>query len=344
MSPVKMPFLHRFVGRTPRSSEIRHLAAWDIAEVEIPKRDVSEFEIGSRLAADEVLTYTTGADHWAYADGHVMPVSGKGSSDAKVEDTNRGDLVILMNKIGGAKFFNEGAFLLKDPEILSKTPSPQYVEVSQRQAIVERIAEYAGENFAEVDGHLLTRVHEPSLCLKVWRRPNVEGKCYLQMLQPLLVPWQGTTHNTGLHFGLNDIREIEELCRSLIGPELICDELIHMFDRDRYADMACHVDQIEDMRTRSLLGVAAGIAGKRVLKTSTYTETFRMISDLSLKAASELTEAEGGAVLDALNAGPQWCHLTSAERLMVRLAEEQWDARPVNTASLLMSPGLHRTP
>jgi hypothetical protein len=114
-----------------------------------------------------------------------------------------------------------------------------------------------------------------------------------------------------------------------------------MFELDRCADMTCLVGQLEDMGTRSLLGVAAGIAGKRVLKASTNSDAFRMISDLSLKTASELTEAEGGAMLDALHSGPQWWNLTSDEQLMVRLAAEQWDARPVNTASLVMSPGLH---
>lgn len=339
MSVIRMPFLHRFIGRTPRNGEIRHLAAWDSVEIEIPTRHVSEFDIGSRLTSTEVLTYTANNDHWAYADDHVMSLSGKGADEARIEDIHPSNLLVLMKKIGGSKFFDDGAVRLKDSDVLSKTPPAQYVEVSQRDAIVERIAEYASDNFADVDGHLLTRVHEPSLCLKAWNRPNGTNKCYLQLNLPFLVPWHGTTHDAGLHFDLNSMGEIEEFSRALIGHDSSCDELLRMFDPMKHEGMISFEDPLEDMRTRSLLGVAAGIAARRTTKPAANTDLFRRISALSLKTPSELTEEEGGMLLDALNA-PQ-AKLNPAEQLMVQLAEEQWNARPLNAANLVMAPGLH---
>ncbi|MCZ7860675.1 hypothetical protein O9X98_04595 [Agrobacterium salinitolerans] len=225
---------------------------------------------------------------------------------------------------------------LKQTQILSRTPSSKHIEFSQRPSIVERLRQYASENLADVGGHLMVRVHEPSLTLNAWCRPREKTMCYLQLWIAHLTPWQAQDHDRGLHYSINQLDEVLELGSSLVTPQSSCDELMVMFERDQGLKPELFEETREDMRERSLRAIAGGLVSRRERKRAQATGALARLSSMSLKAPTEMTEEDHNDLLDAMIEFQP--NMNSAERLLLRLAEERWNDRPLSLGGIV-KPG-----
>ncbi|MCV9964547.1 hypothetical protein OIU34_21900 [Pararhizobium sp. BT-229] len=337
MTTMKLPFLHRFVGRTPRNDQIRTLSAWDTIDVEIPESHFAGFDLGANIGPG-ARTFSKDGEHWAYFDDGRL---GASKPKQSLSDIDLGSLRWLMQEIGPSLFFDEGPMRVSPSETLSKTPPSRLIEHSQRERNADRISRYASENLSHVSGHLMVRVHEPSIVLNAWNRPK-DKKCYLQLHAPRLAPMHSSWHNYGLHFSLDELDDALALGSSLVAPDKDCDELMVMMSKEQRDLLEAFEPSTEDMISRSLQAIALVFTNShlRSLSAAPANHPLVAMSSLSLKPSCQMTEDDYARLLEAMKALKS--KLDPAERLLLRLAEERWHDRPVNVSHLVMQPGLVR--
>jgi hypothetical protein len=336
MTKITLPFMHRFAGRTPKNDKIRYLAAWDSVEVDIPECLLAGFDRGAILLPERT-TFSRDGEHWAFFDERILGIDRPTTSLA---DLPLHDLRVLIGRVGPSTFFDEGATHLRHTDILLRTPSTRLVEFSQRHSIVERLKQYARENMADVGGRLMVRVHEPSLTLNAWCRPNKPNEkamCYLQLHVAKLAPWQAQRHDGGLHYSINELDELLELASSLVTPQSECDELMVMCDRKHLDRLELLEEPIEDMNERSVRAIAGNLVARRERQLSQATGSLARLSAMILKVQSEMSEDDHNELLDVMMAFQPKMNL--AERMIVRLAEERWNDRPLSIGNIVKARG-----
>lgn len=337
MTIVKFPFLHRFVGRTPRNDQIRTLAAWDTIDVDIPESHFAGFDLGANISAG-TRTFSKDGEHWAYFDD-----DGLGVKDPKqsLSDINLTSLRWLMQQIGPSLFFDEGPVRVSPSETLSKTPPARLIEHSQRERNADRISRYAYKNLSHVSGHLMVRVHEPSFVLNAWNRSK-DKKCYLQLHAPKLTPMHSASHKYGLHFALDELEDVLAFSSSLVSPDKDCDELMVMMSKEQRDLVETFEPSAEDMTGRSLQAIAVVFTSShlRSLSAAPADHPLVTMSNLSLKPSYQMTDDDYASLLEAMHALKS--KFDPAERLLLRLAEERWHDRPMNVSHLVTQPGLTR--
>lgn len=337
MTIIKLPFLHRFVGRTPKNDQIRTLAAWDIIDVEIPERHLAGFDLGANISS-ETATYSKDGEHWAYFSNDRLGVR---NPEQLLSDMNLTSLRWLMQQIDPSLFFDEGPVRVSPSKTLSRTPPARLIEHSQRERSADRISRYVSENLSLVSGHLMVRVHEPSFVLNAWNRPK-DKKCYLQLHAPKLTPMHSTSHKYGLHFPLDELEDVLALSSSLVSPDNDCDELMVMMSKEQQDLVEAFEPSTEDMTARSLQAIAVVFTSShlRSLSAAPADHPLVTMSTLSLKPACQMTDDDFARLLEAMNALKS--KFDPAERLLLRLAEERWHDRPVNVSHLVTQPRLTR--
>jgi hypothetical protein len=234
---------------------------------------------------------------------------------------------VLTSRIGGSHFFDEGALRLKASDIISRTPSTAYIMSSQRDAIVERLSDYIAANFADVGGNLAVRVHEPSLTMLAWKKRYKSDPNYLSLQVADLRPWQANQFSAGLHFSIDRGPELIALGKSLISDPN--DDLSVNFDLD---GLELLTEPTEEMSERSLVALADDIVGQRTAEQVMSNPALTIISEMAAIPTTKMTETDYANLIEAMNAFHT--KLNPAERLMLRLAQDQWNDRPFNTSGL----------
>lgn len=316
---IQLPFLHRFEGRTSRNPEIRPLAAWDLAEVEVPELNFLSFDVGSRLGPDGLGTLSRDGKHWGFHNGSRF---GTRMGDPIPKDTgNR--FRFLMHEVA-KNFYDEGQ--AEPADILSRTPDARMIEHSQRPRNVERLMDWASNSLAVVDNHLIVRLHEPSLTISIWNRPA--GGLYAIGRLSKLKPWTSHLFNYGLHFSIDHKDEMQEFGRNLVTSG-VCDE----FNGLDLNQMTFFDSIKEDMIEQSVLSVAMGIINHR----SKLTKGVSTLIQMTRRHHTQPVNYDH--LLAAMH--DMSGKLSPAERMMVELADEMWMDRPMPISEVLPSIAHH---
>ncbi|MBY3155424.1 hypothetical protein HFO56_24160 [Rhizobium laguerreae] len=326
MTLIAIPFLHRFFGATQRNPEPRYIAAWDAFELDIPELPRSHFDIGSSLEDGRGTMFADGS-HWAFFDGRKL-----GGTNGKNGTAGfpQAELRNLMTIVGRSMFFDEGPLRLNQADVISRTPPSQLITVSQRDRIIERVTAYALANFADVGGHIAVRVHEPSVILRAYDRPNSKSMCYLTLESSFLTPWQSVCRCYGIHFSLARTAEVLEIAQAEEAEMSDADEL---YMKVRLDKLRLHVASAEEMSERSILSLADWIVSTRMQKLAETNPALATISEISAKQLDSMSQQSFVDALDVMKAFRS--RLYPSEKLMLRLAEDQWNERLVNVFDLL---------
>ncbi|MCS4088868.1 hypothetical protein [Rhizobium sp. BK176] len=300
-------------------------------ELDIPELSPSEFTIGSRTGLDRV-TYFRDGSHWAFFDGCL----GDATPHTPLSRLSNSLMETLSSRIGASHFFDEGALRIKPSDIILKTPNPAYILSSQRDSIIDRLSGYVEGNFADVGGNLAVRVHEPSLTLLIWKHRSKAEPSYLSIQLADHRPWQTNQFSAGLHVPIDRGRELIALARSLITPD---DDLSVNVNLD---ELELMTESSEEMSERSLIALADDIVGHRTAEQVNSNQALAIISEMAAKPMINITDADYANLIEAMHAfHPK---LKQEERLMLRLAEDQWNDRPLNAPEISRLPAAGRSP
>jgi hypothetical protein len=320
MTRKSIPFLHRFYGTTPKNSEARYVNAWDSVELDIPELSPSEFTVGSRTDYRRV-TYFRDGSHWALFDGYLGDVV----PQTPLAELSPALMTELMKRIGASHFFDEGAMRLRPADIISKAPNPAYIASSQREAIVERLADYVSANFADIGGNLAIRIHEPSLALTIWKRMK-SMPTYTSITMANHRPWQTNQFSAGLHFPIDRGFELMGIGQSIVTPGGDLSVEVDL------PSVALYAEPSEEMSERSLIALADDIAGQRSAEQLKANPTLSTISQMAAKPTLQMTDADYVDLVEAMHAFQHKLSLSEAATL--RAVEEQWNDRPLNAPKL----------
>lgn len=218
---IDMPFLHRFRGTTGRKPDVRELAGWDIARILIPDYSLSDFDTGISLS-DRRTLYRDGY-HWANISGTHLGL------DQPYDPEERGhspSLIRLAKVIGCQRFFDTDGSTIRDAAILARMPAPENIHLSQRDSNVSRLADWAADNIAAIDGKIFVRIREPSIALRT-HQPSSQSSPYLTVGLDRFMP-EGTRDNFGVLFATEEIEkaldraaEIQQQVGSLWTPTIL---------------------------------------------------------------------------------------------------------------------------
>lgn len=258
---VELPFLNRFLGRTPRDLTTRWLVARDKAQAEVPEVAFQSFDLGSRShtgngTTNDNETLERDGKHWAIVTpGRIgLGITRRAS---RIEAFSPGTLFGLMDGVDMTRFFESGVTNTPARTILKHTPAAKLVDHSERDGIVERMREWAAENLLVSNGHLYARVHEPSLVLFAHEFDNTNGRLSLVGRPDHLTPWGSFGFTPGVHFPLDAREEMQYFASE--HPRITG----HLpITRGYGPDPMLAVESGEAMHERGVVSVASAISDK----------------------------------------------------------------------------------
>jgi hypothetical protein len=334
---VEMPFYHKFTGRSPNRSDIREIVCCDKDLMDLTEFSLSDFETGAHFG-DGIGTLVKEGRHWAY-----FGTSTTGRLDNRpVDDFGRATAMRkLSDMIDTTRFFEGGRIKLKVNRLMSNPLPARWIESSERESILTQLREWVGENVAIIDGNLAIRVGEPSLRL-VPSASNVHGVAALRVRRDALVP-DLATHQSGIHFALDDITAMRTFAQKAVDTYARLDGWEVMLRKGTLESMKRGLRTDEHMHERSLRSIAASVVarGPRTRRERDLRHHFDCLDTLNDMPTGQTDDAELDRMMNHLSiVSPDVGQIAS---LMVELAAEQWEDRPVPAVAMdRRTPGMTR--
>lgn len=316
-----MPFLHRFRGTSGRRPDVRELAAWDTAKVDLPDYSAADFEPGVSLPTKRTL-FRDGA-HWANILGTTLGADMLYNPD---EDGMAPAMARLANAIDCSRFFDDG-IALPSADTLSKMPLERHVEWSQRDSNVARLREWADENLASIDGELFVKVREPTLRLMAYST-SVETEAYLHVridrFKPILAK-----DDFGVLFRLGERDTLVERTAEIVESNPVISHVVTVIDELDWSAMTEDFPQGSDVERRTIVSTGNsvgiwGIRGQAGMKKDPASEELRLLASLD-ETSADISDLESAAdILSVQRIEP------ASHAIIVREAVRRWHDRTVH--------------
>lgn len=322
---IEMPFLHRLCAATSRSSDPREMAAWDMERLRLEELSYSDFEPGADLG--EKRTLLENGNHWASLVGAVYHSRSlydrEGSALAAA--LKRAALNRLANEIDCTRFFAEGRTKLSQTSILKKTPKPEYIHTSQREANIAKLTYWVNDNLVSVEGEVFVKVRDPAVYLDIVG-PFEDQRCYMILktadLHPVLV-----SQDYGILATINGRHELNDLAHNLLSSDSRMMRIDSQFAIGAFDKMHCATEDTSDMAARTLVSIARRMtwSAQRVLNPPKFTAA---IAKMFKEPEREFDQVRIAHLADLL--AEYVPAMKFPLSLMTKIALERWHDRPIS--------------